>query len=195
MEQVLPYLNLYLHLSLNRGGSWGTTDDFTTSFLHFSLFSAPLWGMASSRLVHSLMLSSHFFFCLPCLLHSLTVPCKMVLARPDERETCPYHCSLRFFTMIRKSSCGPIACWILAQTSSLVTWSLYETRSILRKHPISMTCILLWSSAVSVHDPQAYRKMDLTRELISPQCPTKLTSESTSNISPLPQNSNAPFVT
>ena len=25
------------HLSLNREGRWGTTDDFTTSFLHFSL--------------------------------------------------------------------------------------------------------------------------------------------------------------
>ena len=30
-----------------------------------------------------------------------------------------------------------------------------------------MTCILLWSSAVRVHDSQAYRKMDVTRERIS----------------------------
>ncbi len=30
-----------------------------------------------------------------------------------------------------------------------------------------MACILLWSSAVRVHDPQAYRKMDVTREHIS----------------------------
>ena len=32
----------------------------------------------------------HFFFCLPCLLpppSPHTVPCKLVLARPDERET------------------------------------------------------------------------------------------------------------
>ena len=28
-----------------------------------------------------------------------------------------------------------------------------------------MACILLGSSAVRVHDPQAYRKMDVTREL------------------------------
>ena len=60
-----------------------------------------------------------------------TVPCKMVLARPDERETCPYYCGLRLFTMIKRSSCGPVACWILAQTSSLVTWSLYKMCSIL----------------------------------------------------------------
>ena len=30
-----------------------------------------------------------------------------------------------------------------------------------------MACILLWSSAVRVHDLQAYRKMDATREHIS----------------------------
>ena len=31
------------HESLNHEGRWGTTDDFTTSFLHFSLFSTALW--------------------------------------------------------------------------------------------------------------------------------------------------------
>ena len=30
-----------------------------------------------------------------------------------------------------------------------------------------MACILLWSSAVRVHNSQAYRKMDVTRERIS----------------------------
>ena len=35
------------------------------------------------------------------------------------------------FTMVRR--CGLIACWILTQTSSLVTWSLYEMRSILQQ--------------------------------------------------------------
>ena len=69
--------------------------------------------------------------------------------------------------MVRRSSCGPIACWILARTSSLVTWSLYEMRGILQYHIISMACVLLWSFAVRVHDPYAYRKMDVTRERIS----------------------------
>ena len=120
------------HLFLNREGLWGTTDDFTTIFLHFSLFSTARWDLANSRPVHSLMLSSHLFFCLPCLLPPFTVPCKTVLARPDERETCSYQlCSLRFFMVVR-SSCGPIACWILAQTSSLVVCSFYKMRSILR---------------------------------------------------------------
>ena len=75
------------HQSLNCKGCWRTTDDFATSFLHFSLFSTALWDLANSRPVHSLMLSSHLFLCLPCLLPPFTVPCKMVLARPDERET------------------------------------------------------------------------------------------------------------
>ena len=119
------------HQSLNKG-RWGTIDDFTTSFLHFSLFSTALWDLPNSRPVHSLMLSSHLFLCLPCLLPPFTVLCKMVLAGPDEQETWPYHCSLRLFTIVRRSSCGPSACWILVRTSSLVTWSLYEMCSILR---------------------------------------------------------------
>ena len=102
------------HLSHNREGLWGTTDDFTTSFLHFYLFSTALLDLANSRPVHSLMLSAHLYFCLPCLLPPFTVSCKMVLFRPDERETCPHHCSFRLFMMVRRSSFGPIACWILA---------------------------------------------------------------------------------
>ena len=47
---------LHLHLSLNRRGHWGTIDDFTTSFLHFSLFSTAQLDLANSRPVHSLML-------------------------------------------------------------------------------------------------------------------------------------------
>ena len=85
---LLSVLSFHLHfhhhhLSLNREGRWGTTDDFTASFLHFSLFSTALWDSANSRPVYSIM-SSHLF---PCLLPPFTVPCKMVLARPDERET------------------------------------------------------------------------------------------------------------
>ena len=38
----IVWCDLHLHLSLNHRGCWGTTDDFTTSFLHFSLFSTVL---------------------------------------------------------------------------------------------------------------------------------------------------------
>ena len=91
-----------------------------------------LWDLANSRPVYSLMLSSHLNLCLPCLLPPFSVPCKMVLARPDERETCPYHCSFRLLTMVKRYSCGLNTCWILARTSSLETWFLYEMCNILR---------------------------------------------------------------
>ena len=52
------------HLSLDRQGRWGTTDDCATTFPHFSLFSTALWDFPNSWPVHSLMLSSHLFLCL-----------------------------------------------------------------------------------------------------------------------------------
>ena len=43
---------------------------------------------------------------------------------------------------------------------SLVAWSLYEMCSIVQSRLISS--IILWSSAVRVHDSQSHMKMDLT---------------------------------
>ena len=62
------FTSLHLSLKLNCMGRLGTTDDFTTNFLHFSLFSTALCDLANSRPFHSLMLSSHLFLCLPYLL-------------------------------------------------------------------------------------------------------------------------------
>ena len=65
-----PHLSLSLilsHLSLNREGRLGTTNDFATSFLHFPHLSTALWDLANSMHVHSLMMSSHLFLFLPCL--------------------------------------------------------------------------------------------------------------------------------
>ena len=45
--------------------------------------------------VHSGMLSSHLCFCLPLLLPPGTVPCRIVLASPEDLVTCPSHFSLR----------------------------------------------------------------------------------------------------
>ena len=100
----------------------------------FSLFSTALWelvnsrpfstallGLANSRPVYSVMLFSHLSFCPPCLRPPFTVPCKMVLARHDERETCPYHFALRLFFRWSRGLCGPIACWILVRTYSYCT--------------------------------------------------------------------------
>ena len=120
------------HLSLNSEGRWGSTNYFTTSFLHFFLFSTALWDLVNSRPVHSLMLSSHLLL---CLLSSSPFHCAWQDRTGQtwwKGETYPHHCSLSLFTMVRRSSCGLIACWILARTSSLVTWSLYKMCSILR---------------------------------------------------------------
>ena len=43
-----------------------------TRFLHVPLFSTALWDLPNSRPFHSLMLSSHLFLCLPCLLPPFT---------------------------------------------------------------------------------------------------------------------------
>ena len=167
---IIPNWNHLLilsYLSRSLAGCWGTIVDFTTSFLHSLQFSAFRSMMFHSRPVHSLMLSSHRFLCLPLSLPPSTVPCRIVLANPDDRVTRPYHFSLRLFTAVRKSSYGPMVFLILAFTSSLVMWSLYEIPRSLQKHLISNACILLSMSAVMVHDSHAYKNMDMARERIS----------------------------
>ena len=67
---------------------WGTTD-FVTLSLHFILFSASLTAWQNFNPVHSAMLFSQRFFCRPLLLPPCTVPCKIVLACPDDLHTCP----------------------------------------------------------------------------------------------------------
>ena len=110
--------------SLNLGGCRSTTDDVATIPFHPSLSSAALRESPNPIPIHFLMLSSHLFFCLPLLLAPFTVPCIIVFAMPEDLEMWPYHMSFLFFTMIRSSSCTPIAFWILLWTSSFVAWSL-----------------------------------------------------------------------
>ena len=111
------------------------------------------------------MLSSHCFLCLPLHLPPWTVPWRIVLASPDDHVMCLYHLTLHLFTEVRRSSYSSMAFPILAFTSSLVMWSLYE---ILRscKHLISSACILSMS-AVMVHVSHAYKNMDMAMECIS----------------------------
>ena len=72
-------------------GRRGTTDEFATIPFHLDLFSAALVELAKSIPVHSLILSSHLFFCLPLFLFPFTVPCRIVFARPEDLETWPNH--------------------------------------------------------------------------------------------------------
>ena len=81
----------------------GAPHDVTTNLRHFSLSSGFLTVSLSPKPVHSQMLSSHRFLCLPLLLPPCTVPWRNVLSRPEDLVMCPYHCSLRCFTMVKSS--------------------------------------------------------------------------------------------
>ena len=133
----------------------GAPHDVTTNLHHSSLSSAFLTVSLSPKPVHSQMLSSHRFLCLPLLLPPCTVPWRNVLARPEDLVMCPYYCSLRCFTIVKSSLWGPTACRILLRTSSFVMCSLYEMPRSLLKLLISIVWIFLSVSAVSVHVSQA----------------------------------------
>ena len=117
---------LFLFYPLTLEGRRGTTYEFATIPFHLVLFSAALVELAESIPFHSLILSSHLFFCLPLFLFPFTVPCRIVFAKPEDLETWPNHLSFSFLTRVRSSSYSPMAAWIFLRTSSLVTWSLYE---------------------------------------------------------------------
>ena len=58
--------------------------EFTTIPFHLVLSSAVLVELAKFTPVHSLILFSHLFFCLPLLLFPCTVPCRIVFAEPKD---------------------------------------------------------------------------------------------------------------
>ena len=139
------------YLSRSLADRWGTTVDFTTRFLHSLRFSAFRSMMFHSRPVHSLMLPSHRFLCLPLRLPPWTVPCRIVLASPDDRVTCPYHFSLRLFTVVKRSSYGLMAFPILVSfphwLCDLCTRYRGVCRNISSPMPVSFfQCLLLWST-------------------------------------------------
>ena len=81
--------NIFLsYLSRSLADRWGITAHFTTSFLHSSRFSAFRSSTFHLRPVHSLMLSSHRFLCLPLRLRPCTVPCRIVLPL-SHLQDCP----------------------------------------------------------------------------------------------------------
>ena len=66
MCENIFYSILFYPITLE--GRRGTTDEFATTPFHLDLFSAALVELAKSIPVHSLILSSHLFFCLPLFL-------------------------------------------------------------------------------------------------------------------------------
>ena len=84
------------------------------NFRHLWRSSAAISLVLKSRPVHSLMLSSHLFSCLPLFLLSGTVPCRTFLQRPLDLVTCPNHRDFVVAVLINISSsdgtrdaCGP----------------------------------------------------------------------------------------
>ena len=120
-----------LHLSCSHGDRWGCTDLPTLS-LHWILFSASLSeGVAT---FHPSPLRNYSpndaSFVGPFFSLLAQVPCKIVLASPDDLDTCPNHFYLRFYTVVKISlSWGPMAYLVLSVAASLVMWSLYERPS------------------------------------------------------------------
>ena len=145
--------HLHLHLSLKCGGRWGTTDDLTTSFLHLSLFSTALWDLANSRPVPfpRCCLPASSSVCLVFFPLSLCLARWFGLDLIHLWETCPYHLSLRLFTMVNRYLCGPIACWILCVWSSclldLVCVVQLPAGSCVRG-PIACWILCVWSNCL-----------------------------------------------
>ena len=76
-----PWISVVLFLSISilyypitLEGRRGTTDEFATIPFHRDLFLAALVELAKSIPVHTLILSSYLFFCLPLFLFLFTVP-------------------------------------------------------------------------------------------------------------------------
>ena len=134
------------------------------------LFSIPLCPQPFEGLlpnpnpVHSDVLSSHLFFCLPFLLLPYTVPCRIIFASPVDLVICPYHLNLRFLTMVIRSSYGPIACLIVFFTSSFC--NMIPVGDVQKSSEAIIACIFLSNSAVRIHDSHAYRKIEMDKERI-----------------------------
>ena len=122
-------------------GRWGTTDEFATIPSHLVLFSAALVELANSIPVHSFILSSHLFFCLPLFLFPFIVPCRIVFAKPEGLETWPNHLSFCFLTRVRSSSYSPMAAWT-SYSAQLLSFYLYLSLSGCHWHCLSS----VWSS-------------------------------------------------
>ena len=71
--ELKPFYSI-LFYPITLEGRRGTTDEFATIPFHLDLFSAALVELAKSIPVHSLILSSHLFFCLPLFRFPLLFP-------------------------------------------------------------------------------------------------------------------------
>ena len=94
------YLIYLLAVSRNHQGRRGTTADIGDNLLPSLTVIGCSLMLLKSRPVHSLMLSSHLFFCLPLFLFPGTVPCRTFLQRPLDLVTCPNHRNFLFSQLL-----------------------------------------------------------------------------------------------
>ena len=115
------------------------------------LFSTAIWDLANSKFVHSLMLSSKLFFL--SALSFLPFHCALQDGFGQTWWTGDISIPLQIASLYGGQN--PIACWILAQTSSLVMWSLY--RCLVSCGSTSFSWLefffaaLLWGSMINKH--------------------------------------------
>ena len=151
---LMFYRLLISSQSRNLGGRRDSKDDVVTIPFYPSLSFAALRKSPNPIPVHSLMLSSYLFFCLPILLATFTVPSRIVFAMPGDLEMWPYHLSFLFFTMVRRSSCTlfafccepPRSSYGLCRKCSEISYSISSQ---------GLGSFLLSNSAVSVQLLQA----------------------------------------
>ena len=116
-------------------GRRGTADEFATTPFRLVLFSAALVELAKSIPVHSLILFSHLFFCLPPFFLSL---CPVGLSFVNWKTLKHGQLSFCFLTRVRSSSYSPMAAWIFLRSSSLVTWSSASHLKSLRSFSLTL---------------------------------------------------------
>ena len=81
------------------------------------LYPQPFKGLLPNpNPVHSDILSSYLFFCLPFLLPPSTKLSSLIFASPLDL-LCAHSISIRLFSVVIRSSYGPIACLVVFLTS------------------------------------------------------------------------------
>ena len=131
-----------------------STDEIVAIPFYLVLFSAAVVELAKSIPVHSLILSSHLFFCRHLLHSPFTVPCWIAL---------PNHLRFHFWTRsgdhhILQLLLGPFCKPPHLQHGPRTKCSIASGTSHLKG------CVLFSMSTVNANDSQAYRNMEMTKE-------------------------------
>ena len=126
--------------------------------LHSFLLSAILTHFVKLRLHQSITSLVQVLLCFPLYLVFLSFLPSVVFCFPFPHIKCPKYCSFLSGIVLR-GVCFAIA---ISKTSTLVFLFKYNILNIRRKNHISKALILSSICLVSVHDSEAYKKMEST---------------------------------